>query len=40
MNNLSAEQRVELLDRLGTMARLQDELWQEAMAIADEFSRL
>jgi hypothetical protein len=36
MNNLSAEQNLQLLDRLRTMARLQNRLWQEAMTIADE----
>jgi len=36
MNNLSAEQKPELLDRLRTMAMLQNWLWQEASAISDE----
>jgi len=36
MNIISPEQRHELLDRLRTMAMLQNWLWQEAITISDE----
>jgi hypothetical protein len=36
MNTLSAKQSLELLDRLRTMAMLQNWLWQEAITISDD----
>jgi len=36
MNTLNAEQKRELLDRLRTMAMLQNWLWQEAIIVSDE----
>ena len=36
MNILSIKQRHELLDRLQALGRLQNQLWQEASAVADE----
>ena len=36
MNTLNIEKRQELLDRLRTMALLQNWLWQEAITISDE----
>jgi hypothetical protein len=36
MNVLSAERRHELVDRLRTMAMLQNWLWQEAIMVSDE----
>ena len=36
MNTLNTEQRQELLDRMRTMAFLQNLLWQEAITVSDE----